>query len=375
VTQQPSSIVRTCRRIGCLLIGVPCALVGVFVLFITVLSPPVQADNSPEPFPPGFMKGISYESWWNGEFASANSDRTLEEIVVPTGADWIAVIVKCLQETNTSTDIECRTDETTASDDELRHVIRQAHELGLRVMLKPHIDMVNLANSSGGRHEIGFGADETAWAAWFDSYTSFITHYAALAQELDVEYFVVGTELWGTIQREAEWRAVIAAVHAVYDGPLTYAALTYFEPMQIAWWDELDAIGIDAYFTLTLTKNPTPEQLRLGWTPTIAYLGWLSQRWEMPIILTEVGYMSVDGANMLPGDWSLQGALDHQEQADAYQALFESFQGQDWWHGVFWWSLSTDPHQGGPDDWAYSFHNKPAEAVVTRYFGGYSVIE
>ena len=89
-----------------------------------------------------------------------------------------------------------------------------------------------------------------------------------------------------------------------------------------------------------------------------------------PLIVTEAGYMSVDGTNILPGDWSLQGPLDHQEQADAYQALFESFQGHDWWQGVFWWSLSTDPNQGGADDRAYSFHDKPAEAVLTRFFSG-----
>ena len=358
-----------CARLGCILLIIPCSVTLVFVLLISVLSPPVQASIPPQAFPPGFMKGISYESWWNGEFASANSDRTLEEIIVPTGADWVAVIVKCFQDTTTSTEIHCLTNDRTATDDELRHMIRHAHDLGLQVMLKPHIDLPSLTDSSGGRHRIDFGADEAAWAAWFDSYTRFITHYAELAQELDVEYFVVGTELWGTIHRAEEWRAVIEDVRAIYDGPLTYAALTYFEPMEISWWDELDAIGIDAYYALTLTKNPTIAQLRLGWTPIIAYLGWLAQHWDRPIILTEVGYLSVNGATMIPGDWSLQGELDRQEQADAYQALFEAFQGQDWWHGVFWWSLSTDPNQGGPDDWTYSFHDKPAEDVLRRYFG------
>ncbi len=361
---------RACLRAGCLLLAIPCALVGVFVLFISVLSPPVSAAVAPQPFSPDFMKGIIYESWWKGEFASANSDRTLAEIVVPTGANWLAVVVKCVQDTATSTDIRCLTDEQTASDDDLRHVIRRAHDLGLKVMLKPHIDLLDVANSTGGRHTIGFGADEAAWAIWFDSYTRFIAHYAALAQELGVEYFVVGTELWGTTHRAGDWRAVIRQVRAVYDGPLTYAALTYLEPLQISWWDDLDAIGIDAYYVVTLTKNPTLAQMRLGWSPMVAYLGWLAERWNRPLILTEVGYMSVDGTNMLPGDWSLQGELDHQEQADAYQAVFESFQRRNWWQGVFWWSLSTDPNQGGANDSGYSFHDKPAEAVLTRFFGG-----
>jgi hypothetical protein len=94
----------------------------------------------------------------------------------------------------------------------------------------------------------------------------------------------------------------------------------------------------------------------------------LANQWSKPIILTEVGYMSVDGTNILPGYWSLDGATDPQEQADAYQSLFEAFQDQDWWGGVFWWSLSTDPQQGGAQDRGYSFNNKPAEAVLRRYF-------
>jgi hypothetical protein len=155
----------------------------------------------------------------------------------------------------------------------------------------------------------------------------------------------------------------------LYDGRLTYAALTYVEPLKITWWDALDSIGVDAYFGLSLTKAPTIEQMQLGWTPNVAFLGWLAQRWDKPIILTEIGYMSVDGTNILPGFWSLDGDVDLQEQADAYQALFESLQGQPWWGGVFWWSLTTNPEQGGAEDRGYSFHDKPAEDVLRRFFG------
>jgi len=338
------------------------------VLFISVLSLPPQPNAAPLPLPTDFMKGVSVESWNQGEFASANADQTLAEIVVPAGANWVSVIVKCYQETLTSTVISCQT-ERSATDDELRHVIQRAHDLGLKVMLKPHLDPLDLESSSSGRFMIGFGGDEAAWSAWFASYTMMITHYATLAQELNVEYLAVGTELAGTVQRADQWRHVIQAVRAVYDGRLTYAALAYFEPPQIGWWDDLDAIGIDAYFTVTLTNRATLAQMRLGWTPAVAFLSWLAQRWNMPVIITEVGYMSADGTNVLPGDWSTRGEIDVQEQADAYEALFESFQGHDWWHGVFWWSLSTDSNQGGMADRGYSFHGKPAEEVLRRFFG------
>ena len=315
------------------------------------------------------MKGISYESRQSGDFGNPASDQALKEVVVPSGANWIAVIVRCFQDTLTATDIRCLPNDKTVTDDELRHVIRQAHDLGLKVMIKPQVELLDLKNANSGRFAIDFGSDDAAWTAWFGSYTRFITHYAALAQEENAEYFVVGTELEGTVRRADNWRAVIHRVRDVFTGSLTYAALTYFEPLQITWWDQLDSIGIDAYYALTLTKTPTLAQMELGWTPVTIYLDWLSKHWNKSITLTEVGYMSVDGTNILPGDWSLDGDIDLQEQAEAYQSLFDAFQGKSWWKGIFWWSLTPDPDQGGAQDRGYSFHNKPAEDVVRRYFG------
>lgn len=356
-------IPRGCRLAGCLLLGLPCAIVGVFLLFISLISPPASPANAAR-LPPDFHKGITYESWWQGEFASANSDQVLSDIIQPMGANWIALIVKCQQAALTATEINCDAD-TSATDDELVYVIQQAHSLGIKVMLKPHID---LANPGDGRHNINFGADESGWKSWFTSYTAMMTRYAALAQATSVDYLVVGTELWGTSSRADDWRTLIQAVRNSYAGPLTYAALTYFEPWQISWWDALDSIGIDAYYLLTLTHQPTLEQMKLGLQPAVFLLDQLAARWQMPIIFTEVGYMSVDGTNRLPGHWQLDGATDPQEQADSYQAIFEVFSGKSWWQGVYWWSLDTNPEQGGLADRSYSPHGKPAEAVLKRYF-------
>jgi hypothetical protein len=356
-------IPRGCRIAGCLILAVPCTLVGLFLLFISLLSPPASPANA-APLPPDFHKGITFESWWKEEFSGSNADQVLADIIQPMGADWIALIVKCQQATLASTDINCAAD-TTATDSELAHVIQQAHSLGIKVMLKPHID---LTNPGDGRHNINFGSDESAWDKWFASYSAMMTSYAALAQENGVEYMVVGTELWGTSSRADDWRTLIRAVREVYDGPLTYAALTYFEPWQISWWDALDSIGIDAYYLLTLSNQPTLEQMKLGLQPAVFLLDQLAARWQMPVIFTEVGYMSVDGSNRLPGHWQLDGPTDPQEQADSYQAIFEVFNGKSWWKGVYWWSLDTNPNQGGLADRSYSPHGKPAEDILRQYF-------
>src|SRR5262249_4884897 len=155
------------------------------------------------------------------------------------------------------------------------------------------------------RQQIDFGGDDRAWAGWFADYTRFITHYATLAEQLKVDYFVIGTELSGTVHRAEQWRSVVRRVRQIYKRPLTYGALSYIEDETISWWDALDAIGVDAYYPLTWTTQPTLTQLKIGWIPALLDLESLSQRWRRPIILTEIGYMSVDGTNRTSGFWWL----------------------------------------------------------------------
>ena len=312
---------------------------------------------------------MAYESWWNGEFNTPESDQTLTQIIRPLGANWIALIVKCNQASLSTTTIDCNTKDITATDDELAHAIHTAHQVGINVMLKPHINLVDPTDATVGRHEINYGADQTKWQTWFDNYTHMITHYAQVAERNGAEYFVIGTELSATIGREADWRSLIAQIRQIYHGKITYAALTYIEPEEIIWWDALDSIGIDAYYALTVSNQPTLAQLQLGWEPIVTALENLSDRWQRPIIITEAGYLSIDGAARVPGYWGLDGATDVQEQADCYQAFFDVFRDKPWLQGIFWWSYSTKPDQGGLNDRTYTPHNKPAENILRLYYG------
>lgn len=131
-------------------------------------------------------------------------------------------------------------------------------------------------------------ADLVSW-----NYEKFIVHYAELAEKNKIEIFCVGTELHKTIYKEKEWRSVIAKVKSVYKGKLTYAANFHEEYQQIKFWDALDYIGVQAYFSLTQSENHSLEELqkRLGsayyrhWTDSkeiqktcIVHWDWLSKR-------------------------------------------------------------------------------------------------
>ncbi|MCC7447325.1 MAG: hypothetical protein IT324_07920 [Anaerolineae bacterium] len=314
---------------------------------------------------PTFQRGVVYASWWHGEYASGQSDQMLANVLKPLGVNWISVVVTCYQATFANPQIDCKTDSKTPTDADIAHVVSFAHNLGMKVMLKPHIDL--FSDAAHWRGDIDFGSNATAWKLWFANYTKFIVHYAMLAQQLGADYLVVGTELRNTTMRADEWRAVIKAVRAVYTGPITYAA-HHEEDAHITWWDALDAIGIDAYYPVVAVARPTLEQLKAGWQPVIARLERTAQRWGKPIIFTEIGYQSAAGISQTP--WGVGGKkiIDLKEQADCYQAVFDVLQDKDWWQGVFWWVWTTNPKQGGPNDADFTAHDKPAAAILKAHY-------
>jgi hypothetical protein len=68
------------------------------------------------------------------------------------------------------------------------------------------------------------------------------------------------------VAREKEWRRVIAAVRGVTSARLTYAA-NFDAYQRVAFWDALDAIGIQAYFPLTDKATSASAPLRPRATP------------------------------------------------------------------------------------------------------------
>ena len=120
--------------------------------------------------------------------------------------------------------------------------IRVAHELGLKILIKPHL--AYWGSPFAWRGEIRFD-DDAAWERFWRDYTRWIATLAQQSRGADA--FAVGTELDATLDHADRWRTVIAEVRKRFDAPLTYASnWTDFE--RVTFWNELDAIGIQGYF-------------------------------------------------------------------------------------------------------------------------------
>ena len=151
-------------------------------------------------------------------------------------------------------------------------------------------------------------AGEAEWAEWFESYRTFILHYARLAEANGIEALCIGSELRTTVkERPQDWRAIIAEVRKVYHGLLTYGANWYGEFEEVPFWDDLDLIAIHAYFPLSTEQRPTRAQLVRGWRTYLERIERLQRRYRKPVLFTELGYRSVNATAGKPWEWPRAG--------------------------------------------------------------------
>jgi hypothetical protein len=308
--------------------------------------------------PREFHAGINYTSWHETELGSPYSDQMLKNLKAKN-VRHVALLTTWFQKTPQSTEIFPQNPKggMTPTDDALKHAINMAHSLGMKVMLKPHLDI----------EDGTYRGDFYPVQGWFPAYAKFIKHYAKMAKEFNAEMYCVGVELRGatTWEQEARWRELIRDVRKIYDGPLTYAA-NWDEYPNIDFWDALDYIGIDAYFPLTDKYDATLPEIVRGWEKRADEIeGWLAKKnLAKPILFTELGYPSVDGANVQP--WvGISNVRDRQEQADCITAAFQVLTRRDWFRGFYWWHYFPTDRPLVED---LTLRGKLAEEVVSQWY-------
>ena len=306
------------------------------------------------------VRGMTYAGYSARVFCLAASDQRLAELPA-LHVNTLALVPVWYQDTAASTAI-VPWPGVSPADACVLHAMATARRLGLQVILKPFVDV-----RDGTWRALIAPRD---WTAWFRSYRAFIAHYARLAATGGASALVIGTEMSSSdVSQPAAWRSVIATARAQFPGPLTYAA-DWPQYRAIAFWNELDWIGIDAYFPLAPGAHPNSAALLGAWQP------WVSQitRWgpTRPVLLTEIGYRSEAGATADPAVFNRGAPPDPQLQADAFGAAFAALTAQQWLMGTlwFWWdNPSTADRGGGLGDRGYTPRGKPALAVLARWYG------
>ena len=242
------------------------------------------------------------------------------------------------------------------------------HKNGIKTMVKPQIWIWK--GKFTGTLKMSAEAD---WKFLEASYDSFIITYAKMAEAAGSELFCIGTELEQfVLMRPDYWKKLIGKVRKVYSGKLTYAA-NWDEYSRVPFWEDLDYIGIDAYFPLHEEQTPSVTQLRTGWQKHKVEIKSLNSTCSRPVLFTEYGYRSMDQNAWKP--WLVER---HEEpvnllaQANATQAILEEFWTEDWFAGGYVWKWFIDHKQsGGEKDNRFTPQNKPAEAVLRKFYKMY----
>ncbi len=248
----------------------------------------------------------------------------------------------------------------------IRQYADELQKKEIKIMVKPQLWI---------RHGVFTGSmvmdNEEDWLSLETSYSSFILEYAQVAQDINAELFCIGTELELFVKNRPEyWSVLIDEVKNIYKGKLTYAA-NWNEYEKTPFWDQMDYIGIDAYFPLSTSKTPTVAECRLGWTKHKSTIKLKSETYNKPVLFTEYGYRSVDFTGKEPWDSNrIENSVNLQAQTNATQSLFEEFWEEDWFAGGFVWKWFIDyENSGGADNNRFTPQNKPVEQLIKTQYG------
>jgi hypothetical protein len=249
-----------------------------------------------------------------------------------------------------------------------KQYIEELRTQSIKIMIKPQIWI-------GRGFFTGYleMTSEEEWKLLEDSYTSFILEYVELAHEVNAEIFCIGTELEKFIANRPDyWTNLIAEIRKIYTGKLTYAA-NWDEFKRTPFWDQLDYIGLDAYFPVSDSQTPTVEECKTGWQTHKSLIESYSKEFNMPILFTEFGYRSVDYAGKEP--WKSDRSMNQvnlEAQNNAMQALFDEFWKEEWFAGGFIWKwFHAHDRVGGLENSQFTPQNKPVEELIKATYSNH----
>jgi hypothetical protein len=262
---------------------------------------------------------------------------------------------------------------------------RAAQALELDVLLKPHL----WVSDSGTYAGWNWVHSTEEWQHYFDEQRRSAVHYGLFGELIGAEILCLGAEQisasitrsdnrdlsWGPAHfawKHERWNELIATARAAFDGGLTYAAHWAGEREGIAFWGELDFVGLDLYAPLAPQKAQGPGDLDLHSVTTSLWLSLIRGQASAAVfgkrlLITEVGFPSAGG------DWSQpevpRGSADETKRALLIYSLSRVLkhwaENPEALGGLFVWNYSIDPT--GPGAKAnYSVHGDRGAPPLQR---------
>lgn len=324
-----------------------------------------------------FFKGFNIGYLAKAGYYSSDKGMAAPEGIAKTGSDWVTLIVMVMQDHFYSTRMY-RDFTYTATDIELEEIVKEFHNKGVRVMLKPMLDI----HDGGWRGYIRFpamadqqiqGVTNTYWIDWFASLESSYVYYARLAEMFGVDALSVGSELTQTYRYVKQWKQIIDNVRHIYSGLVTTAGVieNLENPLFQGWFSDVDLIGVSFYVGVPEIDNPSVEQVKAALSKEIERFRKVSEKIGKRIYWSECGIRSVNKGAVNPADYQNGGEFNGKLQANYIQGMLETFQNEKWWAGYQYWKWDEQQvrpqYQSAGGDTGFTIQGKPVEAVLTKW--------
>jgi hypothetical protein len=288
--------------------------------------------------------------------------------VADLGADSVLFVVHGWQDHAGSLDLHIDAQKTT-TDKDLGLLCDAAKARGLRVILMPIVLLSHPRNNEWRGRIVPADRD---WDGWFKRYTTFIMHFAKIAEKHRVDLMMVGSELIKAEVYTDHWLRLIEEVRRNYRGKLGYSAnWDHYQTEKIKFWGPLDYVGMTSYYELASGPNPEQDEVDGHWAEIKKDILTFQQEVRKPIIFTEVGWCSQEGsAHEGWNYYANQKATDagEREQALLYDSFMRAWSAEPGVGGIIWWEW--DASGGGRDDFNYTPQGKLAEGLLRRWFAG-----
>ncbi|AZQ45126.1 glycoside hydrolase [Nonlabens ponticola] len=295
-------------------------------------------------------------------------DQTDVQPLLDYNADYAAVIPYGFMRDLSSPEVIYNTDRQWWGETKegVEKTIELFHTDGLKVMLKPQIWIWRGEYTGNIQLE-----NAQQWKQLEDSYSQYILDYAQVAQDQNVEMLCIATELDSFVdQRRDYWMELIKKIKAIYQGKITYAG-NWDSYKNVHFWDQMDYIGVDAYFPLSDQKTPDSTTIANNWKKWKLELSTLSRKHDKQILFAEYGYISADYAGKEP--WKNADEtreVNNDAQQILLQGMYDNVWNEDWFAGGFLWKHHAEESRRG---FAKRFtpQGKPAAQTVAEAYKKY----
>jgi hypothetical protein len=357
------------RRLG--LVAAALAALAAVVIAVVLLggggdpeeeaAPPAARTGAP--VPPGSEAAPLGDAWTRGvhintylaDGYSQQAYRDTLETAKATGASHVVLHPSLVAPTLSSSEIEPLADSPT--DDNLAAGLDAADAAGLGVILAPTFE-------PGGEYAGVYEPDDPD--AFLSAYAERLATWAGIGGDHGVDMVVIGTmftQLDGAAYAD-RWIEMLETTREVCGCTVTYAAEGIDRAEELGFWDAADLVAVAGLGPVADEPTNDPAVLASGWDPARRRLQALAERWDKPVLISELGYESKLNQ---PAEWAFEGTGRKSEEAQAalYEAAFRAFAGQDWFAGIAWWELRGDGEPPHPRD--FSFEGKQAEDILTAW--------